>query len=78
MNFYNHLISGDHKGYASLQMERQQGATYQSADDFVAAFAQLNWEAPLDTPAGDYRLTHFGYDNIGNAFSGVSQVIQIK
>lgn len=40
MNFYNHLISGDHKGYASLQMERQRGATYQSADDFVAAFAQ--------------------------------------
>ncbi|MEZ5572721.1 MAG: neutral/alkaline non-lysosomal ceramidase N-terminal domain-containing protein [Halioglobus sp.] len=40
MNFYNHLISGDHKGYASLQMERQHGATYQSADDFVAAFAQ--------------------------------------
>ncbi len=40
MNFYNHLISGDHKGYASLQMERQHGASYQSADDFVAAFAQ--------------------------------------
>ena len=39
MNFYNHLISGDHKGYASLQMERQYGTTYSSADDFVAAFA---------------------------------------
>ena len=39
MNFYNHLISGDHKGYASLQMERQRGTTYDSADDFVAAFA---------------------------------------
>jgi neutral ceramidase len=39
MNFYNHLISGDHKGYASLQMERQHGTTYDSADDFVAAFA---------------------------------------
>jgi neutral ceramidase len=40
MNFYNRLISGDHKGYASLQMERQRGTTYASADDFVAAFAQ--------------------------------------
>lgn len=40
MNFYNHLISGDHKGYASLQMERQHGTTYASDDDFVAAFAQ--------------------------------------
>jgi len=39
MNFYNHLISGDHKGYASLQMERKHGTTYDSADDFVAAFA---------------------------------------
>jgi neutral ceramidase len=40
MNFYNHLISGDHKGYASLQMEQQHGTTYASNDDFVAAFAQ--------------------------------------
>ena len=40
MNFYNHLISGDHKGYASLQMEQEKGTTYESADDFVAAFAQ--------------------------------------
>ena len=40
MNFHNHLISGDHKGYASLQMERQHGASYQLTDDFVAAFAQ--------------------------------------
>lgn len=40
MNFHNHLISGDHKGYASLQMERQYGTTYASDEDFVAAFAQ--------------------------------------
>lgn len=40
MNFHNRLISGDHKGYASLQMERQRGTTYASAEDFVAAFAQ--------------------------------------
>ena len=40
MNFYNHLISGDHKGFASLQMEREAGVTYSSDDDFVAAFAQ--------------------------------------
>jgi neutral ceramidase len=40
MNFYNHLISGDHKGFAALQMEREQGTTYASDGDFVAAFAQ--------------------------------------
>ena len=40
MNFYNLLISGDHKGYASLRMEQQHGATYASDEDFVAAFAQ--------------------------------------
>ena len=40
MNFHNHLISGDHKGYASLQMEQQHGTRYASAQDFVAAFAQ--------------------------------------
>lgn len=40
MNFYNHLISGDHKGFAALQMERERGTTYASDDDFVAAFAQ--------------------------------------
>lgn len=40
MNFYNHLISGDHKGFAALQMEREHGTTYASDSDFVAAFAQ--------------------------------------
>ena len=40
MNYYNRLISGDHKGYASLQMEKREGVGYASADDFVAAFAQ--------------------------------------
>ena len=40
MTYDNHLISGDHKGYASLTFETQEGATYRSAEDFVAAFAQ--------------------------------------
>ena len=40
MNYYNRLISGDHKGYASLQMEKREGTRYASTDDFVAAFAQ--------------------------------------
>lgn len=40
MNYYNRLISGDHKGYASLQMEKRQGSRYASSNDFVAAFAQ--------------------------------------
>jgi neutral ceramidase len=41
MNYYNRLVSGDHKGYASLQMERQFGGTG-SPGDFVAAFAQAD------------------------------------
>lgn len=40
MTYYNRLISGDHKGYASLAFEKQMGVGYDSADDFVAAFAQ--------------------------------------
>ncbi len=40
MNFYNHLVSGDHKGFAALKMEREHGVTYASDADFVAAFAQ--------------------------------------
>jgi len=40
MTYDNHLVSGDHKGYASLQFEKQMGVTYQTSDDFVAAFAQ--------------------------------------
>lgn len=40
MNYYNRLVSGDHKGYASLYMERDRGARYAGADEFVAAFAQ--------------------------------------
>lgn len=40
MTYYNHLISGDHKGYASLAFEKARGVGYDGADDFVAAFAQ--------------------------------------
>ena len=44
MNYYNRLISGDHKGYASLQMEKRRGSDPRTGDasenSFVAAFAQ--------------------------------------
>ena len=40
MTFDNHLISGDHKGYASLTWEKMQNVRYIDDDDFVAAFAQ--------------------------------------
>lgn len=40
MNFHNRLISGDHKGYASLQMEQEYGVHNAQSNDFVAAFAQ--------------------------------------
>ncbi|MFT6006624.1 MAG: neutral ceramidase [Pseudoalteromonas tetraodonis] len=42
MTFFNRLISGDHKGYASLNVERKKGVTYRQQDGFVAAFAQTN------------------------------------
>lgn len=42
MNFHNRLVSGDHKGYASLKVERQAGVTYTANDEFVAAFAQAD------------------------------------
>jgi neutral ceramidase len=40
MNYYNRLISGDHKGYASSRMEERQRAHRGSSDNFIAAFAQ--------------------------------------
>ncbi len=40
MTYNNKLISGDHKGYASLAFEKAMGVDYASANDFVAAFAQ--------------------------------------
>ncbi|MCS5594529.1 MAG: neutral/alkaline non-lysosomal ceramidase N-terminal domain-containing protein, partial [Porticoccaceae bacterium] len=42
MNYYNRLISGDHKGYASLQIEKMRGTRYQDDNVFVAAFAQAD------------------------------------
>ena len=42
MTFFNRLISGDNKGYASLKVERQKGVTYKEETEFVAAFAQSN------------------------------------
>lgn len=40
MTFDNHLISGDHKGYASLSWEKQQQTSYGKPGEFIAAFAQ--------------------------------------
>jgi neutral ceramidase len=40
MNYYNRLVSGDHKGYASLHVERARGVRYTGDGEFVAAFAQ--------------------------------------
>ena len=40
MNFYNKLVSGDHKGFASLSYERALGLNYASNTGLVAAFAQ--------------------------------------
>lgn len=40
MTFDNHLISGDHKGYASLTWEKLQNVRYVEDNNFVAAFAQ--------------------------------------
>lgn len=42
MNFHNRLVSGDHKGYASLKVERGKGTTYGHTAEFVAAFAQAD------------------------------------
>jgi hypothetical protein len=38
-----------------------------------AAIAQLSWEVPSNTRVGDYRITHIGFDDAGDAFSGVSE-----
>lgn len=48
---------------------------WRSEDD--AYVAELSWEVPLDATAGDYRISHIGYDKGGKSFSGVSDVIRI-
>lgn len=40
MNYYNRLVSGDHKGYASLAVEQGHTASSPAETRFVAAFAQ--------------------------------------
>jgi len=40
MNYYNRLISGDHKGYAALLMEEAMRGLAADKTNFVAAFAQ--------------------------------------
>jgi len=67
MNYYNRLVSGDHKGYASLMMERRPGTTRASSEHFVAAFAQsdpgdvtpntnLDNTGPGETPVETTRI----------------------
>ena len=36
--------------------------------------AQLSWDIPADTPAGDYRITHLGYDSSGERYRGESLI----
>lgn len=62
MTFFNRLISGDHKGYASLKVEREKGVTYRQQDDFVAAFAMTN--AGDVTPNLNLNNTGPGKDDI--------------
>lgn len=35
-------------------------------------FGRVNLAIP------DYRITHFGYDTAGGAFSGVSEIVRIQ
>ena len=42
MTYYNRLISGDHKGYASLEFERAKSSKGNDNKPFVGAFAQSN------------------------------------
>jgi len=42
MTYHNRLISGDHKGYASLTVERNKNFESDTDGNFVAAFAQTN------------------------------------
>ena len=42
-----------------------------------AYVAQISWEIPVDTPAGEYRLTHSGHDGADGNFSGISERVYI-
>jgi neutral ceramidase len=42
LTFNNTLVSGDHKGFASFGMEQQVQGRNETAENFVAAFAQSN------------------------------------
>ena len=61
----NKLITGDNKGYAAYLFEKVMGTDYQSANTFVAAFAESN--------AGDVSPNiYWGYPN------GVDDVAHMK
>jgi neutral ceramidase len=45
--------------------------------DAQAYVAELSWAIPQSTPLGDYRVSHFGFDATGSAFSGTSSVFSI-
>lgn len=74
MTYNNKLVSGDHKGYASLAFEKQMGTTYASPEDFVAAFAQ---STPGDvTPNLNLNNTGPGADDFeSTAIIGSRQLV---
>jgi len=65
MTYHNRLISGDHKGYASLEFERMKNIASDTSESFVAAFAQAN---PGDvTPNLNLNNTGPGSDDFDSA-----------
>ena len=40
--------------------------------------AELSWDIPEDTRAGEYRISHSGYDPDGGIFNGISEIFLIE
>jgi neutral ceramidase len=77
----NNFLLVEHRTAAGWQAVADDGAwstrvRWRIEDN--AYIAELSWEVPLDTSAGDYRVTHFGFDNASGAFSGVSEIVRIE
>ena len=68
-------VAGDWQTIAS---DSDWNTTVRWRADKKSLVAELSWTLPEGVAAGEYRISHLGYDPAGNQFRGISDPIKIK
>jgi neutral ceramidase len=77
-NDYMQVESKTSTGWQTIATDSDWQTTVRWREEGGSFVAKLSWKTPTNMQAGEYRLTHQGYDSQGALFTGVSGIVQIK